>query len=305
MSRHFPLHVSLFDGSYGAAHLIDLLNIFFRFFFNFICQSFHVIGTCQRVNGIRHAAFVGNQLLCAQGQCRRFFRRQRQRFVVSAAGHRLDTAQNCGHGLPGNTGHIVQGLLRRQHGTGSVNVHAKHLGFGNRSAIAFLHDTGPQSAGCAEFGDFKEEVQTCGKDPTDAGSEIIHFLTGLNCRINVGDSVCESKGDFLHFGRSGFTDMVCTDADGVPLRNVFGTIFKGVGDQAHGRTGRENISAPGDVLFQNIVLNRTTQLFRLYALLLRNCHIHGQQYCSRPVDRHGGGNLIQRYTVKQLLHVGQ
>ena len=80
-----------------------------------------------------------------------------------------------------------------------MDMHAEHLRFGNCCAIAFLHDTCPQTAGRTEFSNFKEKVETGGKDPADTGGEIINLLTGFDGCINVSDGIRKRKRDFLYF----------------------------------------------------------------------------------------------------------
>ena len=48
--------------------------------------------------------------------------------------------------------------------------------------------------------------------------------------------------------------MVATDADGIPARNIPGTIGKYVGGQPHRGTGREDMGAPGNVLLEYVIL---------------------------------------------------
>ena len=42
--------------------------------------------------------------------------------------------------------------------------------------------------------------------------------------------------------------MVPADTDGVPVRDLFGAVLEGVGDDAHGRLGRKDVSSPGGIL---------------------------------------------------------
>ena len=130
-----------------------------------------------------------------------------------------------------------------------MHMDAQHLCFGYRCAIAFFHDTRPQPAGRAEFRNFKEKVQTGSKNPADAWRKIIHLLSGLNRSVNVSNRISESKSNFLNLGRAGFPDVIGSDADGIPFGNIFGAIFKGVGNQPHGRTGWEDVRAAGNIFF--------------------------------------------------------
>ncbi len=64
---NFSLHKAIFNGVQDAAHLIDLVDIGEGPFFQFIGERFQVKRTSQGIDGISHAAFIGDDLLGAQG----------------------------------------------------------------------------------------------------------------------------------------------------------------------------------------------------------------------------------------------
>ncbi|MPM64320.1 hypothetical protein SDC9_111206 [bioreactor metagenome] len=49
--------------------------------------------------------------------------------------------------------------------------------------------------------------------------------------------------------------MVGAYADGVPFWNALGAIFEGVVDESHRWARRKNVSAAGNIFFQNIILD--------------------------------------------------
>ncbi len=61
----------------------------------------------------------------------------------------------------------------------------------------------------------------------------------------------------------------------------------------------------GDVLLEDVVLQRAAQLLERDALLLGHGEVHAEDHRGRGVDRHRRGDLVQRDPVEQRLHVGQ
>ena len=199
----------------------------------------------------------------------------------------MDAAQHGGECLPGYADDIVMRLLCCKYASRGVHMDAQHLGLRHGCTEAFFHDAGPQAAGRTEFSNFFKQVQTCGENPGDAGREVVDFLPCFDCRFDISDGVGEGKSDFLYRGGACFTDMVSAYADGVPFGNILGTVLEGIVNQTHRRTRREDVGAAGDIFFQNIVLDCASQLFRLNAVLFRNCHVHRQEHGGRSVDGHG------------------
>ena len=76
-----------------------------------------------------------------------------------------------------------------------------------------------------------------------------------------------------------------------------------IGDQPHAFFWRKNIGTPGDVLFENVVLNGAFELIHRSALLFCCDHVHGQQHHGRCVDGHRRAHGIKRYTIEEEFHV--
>src|SRR4030042_206459 len=49
---------------------------------------------------------------------------------------------------------------------------------------------------------------------------------GIDGCLNIGDTVGQGEANFLSRGGTGFSYMVSTDADGIPARDLPGTISK-------------------------------------------------------------------------------
>ena len=54
------LDVALGDSFRSATDFINLVDVFPAFFFQFVGQSFYIVGAAQRVNGVSQAGFVSN-----------------------------------------------------------------------------------------------------------------------------------------------------------------------------------------------------------------------------------------------------
>ena len=74
-------------------------------------------------------------------------------------------------------------------------------------------------------------------------------------------------------------------------------------DQAHRRVDREAPLLLGDVLLEDVGLNRAAEAVRRDPLLLGRDHVEGEQDRGGRVDRHRDGHLVERDSVEQGLHV--
>ena len=78
-----------------------------------------------------------------------------------------------------------------------------------------------------------------------------------------------------------------------------------VGDDPHRAARRIDIGAARHVLLEHVVLDRAVEPAPRHAALLRDDQIERQQDRRGGVDRHRGGNLVERQSVEQRLHVGE
>ncbi len=129
-------------------------------------------------------------------------------------------------------------------------------------------------------------------------AEGVHIQTYIQGGLDIGDPIGQSEGHFLNRCGTRFPDMITADANGIPLRNLFCTKGKDIGNDPHGGLGRKDIGPSGRVLLQDVVLYRAPQFFGGNALLFCNCHVHGQQDGRRGIDRHGCTHLIQGDAVE-------
>ena len=126
---------------------------------------------------------------------------------------------------------------------------------------------------------------------------------GVDRGLHVGDAVGERERDLLHGRRAGLTDVVAGDRDRVPLRDALAAVGEDVGDEPHRRTRRVDVRAAGDVLLQQVVLDRAVDRRRRHALLLGDELVEQQQDGRRRVDRHRRRHLVERQVAQQQAHV--
>src|SRR5829696_7945756 len=111
-------------------------------------------------------------------------------------------------------------------------------------------------------------------------TEIINLQTYIDRRLNVTDAIGKRERDLLRSGRAGFANVIAGDRDRVPIRNFGGAVGKRVGYQSKARLGRIDVSSPGDVFLQDVVLDRAIHLVESDALFFRDREIETQK-CGR------------------------
>ena len=301
----FFLDVAFSDCFRSATDFVNFLNVFPSFSFDLVGQSFYIVGTAQRINGVSQTGFVSNDLLGTQSDGYRLSGRQCQSFVFGVGVQGLSTTHYSSSSLQSNTNDVVVRLLSSQHGASGLGMYAEHHGFSFFSAKTLFHNFGPYTTGSTEFSNLFQYVVVCIPEEGQTASESVNVQTSFDSSFYISDAVSDGECNFLRSGGTSFTDMVTGDGNGVPQRYVLGAIFKNVGDQTHGRFRWENVSAASSILFQNIVLNGTTQFVSGNALFFSYCNVHSQQYGSRSVDGHGSGYFIQGNLVEQDFHVSQ
>ena len=139
-----------------------------------IGELFDNVGARQRINGVGHAAFRGQNLLRAQGQQRGSFRGQGQRFIASVGVQRLRPAQHRRQRLQRDAHDVHVGLLRGERGAGGLRVEAEHPGARVLRLEALPHDARPQPPRGAELGDFFQQIVVRIQEEREARREFIH-----------------------------------------------------------------------------------------------------------------------------------
>src|SRR2546428_11055787 len=94
--------------------------------------------------------------------------------------------------------------------------------------IAPLDFLSPYAARRTEFGNFLKKIIMHVKKERQTWREGIDSETSRHGLLNVGQPIIQRKRQFLDRRGSGFTDMIATNTDGVPLGKMLGTVGKRV-----------------------------------------------------------------------------
>src|SRR3954471_167760 len=122
------------------------------------------------------------------------------------------------------------------------------------------HEARVETARRSELGDFLEQVAVRGKEKRESWGKGIDGQPGANRAAYVLDGITESKSQLLGCGRACLANVISGDRDRIPVRNFVGTKPENLGDHRQARLGRIDVGAAGDVLLQNVVLDRAAQL---------------------------------------------
>ena len=135
--------------------------------------------------------------------------------------------------------------------------------------------------------------------------ERVEVQSPLLPELNVAEAVGQRERQLLLGGGSGLADVVAGDADGMELRDLLRAELDQVADQPEVRPGREDPFLLGDVLLQDVGLERPVQVAPRHPLPLRRRQEEGEEDGGGATDRHGRGDLIQGDPLEQGLEVGQ
>ncbi len=137
------------------------------------------------------------------------------------------------------------------------------------------------------------------------GAKLIHIHPALKAGFNIREAVGKREGQLLHGRGARLADVIPADRDGIPLRHLARAVLDHVGHDPHGRTGRIDPLFLGDVLFKDVRLDRPPELGRTCTFLFGDHNIERQCHRGRRIDRHGGGDVLQRDPAKEYLHIGE
>ena len=143
------------------------------------------------------------------------------------------------------------------------------------------------------------------KEEGEPRRELIDVQTGVQAGLHVGNAVGERERQFLHRGGPSLPDVVAADADDVPPREFPRAEGQHVLDQAHAGPRRDDPFLLGDELLQHVGLRRPAQLIAPVPGPLGGRHVHRQQDVGRRVNRHRGGDAVQRQAPEQDFHILQ
>ena len=251
------------------------------------------------IGRVDHPGLGGDDLLRPQRQPGGFLGRQRQRLVVAVGVQALRPAEHRGQRLERDPNDVVERLLGGERRPTGLGVEAQHRAARILGTEALGHDPVPHPPAGPELGDLLEEVVVPVPEERQPWAEVVDVHAGVDRSLHVGDRVGERERDLLHRGRARLTDVVAGDRDRVPLRDVLGAVLEDVGDDPHRRPRRVHVGAAGDVLLEQIVLDRARDLIAADTLLLGDELVEQQQDRRRRVDRHRRRHLVERDVGQQ------
>src|SRR6185369_2378328 len=249
------LRIADLDRAHDAAEIVDAADVLLGLALHAVGERFDRIAAAERVDGVHDAAFLGEDLLRAQRDGDRLFRRKRERFVERIGVQRLHSGQNRGQRLHGDANDVVERLLRGQRNSRRLRVRAHQAGAVGLGAEALAHDARPQAPRRADLGDLFEEVVVDVEEERQARSEVVRVKPALDGRVDVTDPVGERERELLDRRRAGFADMVAADRYRMPLRRFLHAELDHVGHDPQRRLGRTDPFLLRDELLEHVVLD--------------------------------------------------
>ena len=141
------------------------------------------------------------------------------------------------------------------------------------------------------------------KKKLSRGREVVDAQAALDRLLDVGQAVLDREGELLSGRRSGLADVIARHADRMPARHLRRAPLDHVPAQAHRRIDREAPLLLGDVLLEDVGLDRPAQALGRDAARLGGGDVEGEHHRSGRVDRHRDGDLVEVDAAEQRRHV--
>ena len=292
-------------GERRAAHGQDLVEDLVGLGLDPVGELLDVPAAAQRVGDVDHAGLLHDHLLGAQGDLGGLFRRQRERLVEGVGVQRVGAAEHGGECLDAGADHVVVGLLGGQRDAGGLGVEPQPLGLLAGGAVDVAHPARPDPAGRTELGDLLEEVDVGVEEEGQSGGEDVDVETAGEPELDVPEPVRKREGELLRGRRAGLADVVAGDGERLVGRDLLGAVLHQVADQAQVRLGAEEPLLLGDVLLEDVGLQRAVQLAGVDLGPLGGHEHHAEDRDRGTADRHRRGHVTQVDPVEEDLHVGR
>ena len=269
-------------------------------------QLLDEIRSAERIDDVRDAALVGDDLLRAQRERRGFGGRQRQRLVERVGVQRVGAAEHRRQRLQRGAHDVVVGLLRGERDAGRLAVEAQLP-----RALVLGAETGrasprAQILRAARYFAISSKKSLCALKKNE--------ICGTNASTSRPASTphCTYSRPSRSVNASSCTAVAPASRMWYPLTEMvfhFGTSVgaerEDVGDEPHRRPRREDVFLLRDEFLEDVVLDRAGDLLPVGALLLGHHQVHREDHRRRRVDRHRRGDVAELNAVEQRLHVGQ
>src|SRR5256885_10747692 len=253
------LRIAALDGFDHPAHPLDLSQVSLESLLHATRQCLEVVAAGERVNGVRDAGLVSDELLGPERKGHRLFRRQRVGLVERVRVQRLGPAKHRGERLQRDANDVVVRLLRGERDARGLRVRPQHERALVRRVIAPLDLARPDPPRRAELRDLLEEVVVHVEEEREVRDEVVWVEARCDAPFHVLEAVDERKGQLLERRGTGFADVVTGDRDRVPPRNVARAVTESVDDETHRGLHRHDPLALRYVLLESVVLDRAAE----------------------------------------------
>ena len=177
---------------------------------------------------------------------------------------RLGAAEHARERLDRGAHDVVERLLGGQRDAGGLRVEAHQPRALVARAEGVAQLARPDAPRGAVLGDLLEEVDLGVEEERQARREVVDVEAALDGLLDVGEAVLEREGELLLGGGAGLADVVAGDRDRVPARHVVGAPLDHVPAQAHRGVDRKAPLLLGDVLLEDVRLDRAREQLGRY-----------------------------------------
>src|SRR6266436_242143 len=95
------------------------------------------------------------------------------------------------------------------------------------------HYSRPQPPCSSKFCNLFEKIVMRIKKEREPWTKLIDSHTGGNCSLDVSNTISKCESDLLHRGRAGLADVITTDGNRIPVRDLLRAISECICNQPH------------------------------------------------------------------------
>src|SRR5438132_1638284 len=286
-----------------AAELLDPIEVSVGLVLQLVREGFEEVGPAERIDRVRDAALVGEDLLGSERDAGRGLVRHLIGLVVRVRMEGLRPTEDGGERLDRRPDDVDLGLLRGEADAGRLRVESEEPGTRVLRPERVPHLACPDPAGRAVLREFLEQIVVRVEEEGQAGREVVHPESAVDAPADVFHAVRQGEGQLLPGGRPRLANVIAADRDRVPLRHLRRGEFERVDDEPHGRFRREDPLLLGLIFFQDVVLDRAAELRHRDGALLRRDQVHRPDHGGRTVDRHRRAHLPDVDPTEEEAHV--
>mmetsp|Transcript_7682 Transcript_7682/g.12905 ORF Transcript_7682/g.12905 Transcript_7682/m.12905 type:complete len:637 (+) Transcript_7682:3-1913(+) len=291
------------DGLGHATEGLDLLDDLEGAGLELVGEGLHHVGSSPGVDDLGEVGLSLEDELRVSGDARRVECGQTDSFVEGVGVEGLGASENGSHGLDGGADDVVVRVLLSERPSTGLAVGAKEEGLCGLGLEVGLDELCPETTSGPELGDLDVKVHANAKEEGEAGGNVIDADSGLETSADVFETVSDGEGELERGVGSSLLHVVTTDRDAVVLWHLLGGERHDVLDDPHRFLGRVDEGVADHELLEDIVLDRSLELFVGAALFLRSDDVHGEHREHCTIHGHRDGDILERDTIKEDLHV--